>query len=74
LEVIPPSYPDALCAESITDIARMLTISDIFAALIEHRHYKPTMPRAEAYSILSRMQGKLEKSLVAAFKEVALTR
>jgi putative nucleotidyltransferase with HDIG domain len=67
-------YPDALSAESIPDIVRMLTISDIFAALIEHRHYKPTMPRAEAYSILSRMQGKLEKPLVLAFKEVALTR
>ena len=36
-------YPDALCAESITDIVRILTISDIFAALIEHRTYKPTM-------------------------------
>jgi putative nucleotidyltransferase with HDIG domain len=67
-------YPDSLCAESITDIVRMLTISDIFAALIEHRRYKPTMPRAEAYSILSGMRGKLEKPLVAAFKEVALTR
>ncbi|MEH2528559.1 MULTISPECIES: HD-GYP domain-containing protein [unclassified Bradyrhizobium] len=67
-------YPDALCAEGITDIVRMLTISDIFAALIEHRHYKPTMPRAEAYSILSRMEGKLEKPLLAVFKEVALTR
>jgi HD-GYP domain-containing protein (c-di-GMP phosphodiesterase class II) len=51
----------------------MLTISDIFAALIEHRPYKSTMPRAEAYSILSGMQGKLEKALVTAFKEVALT-
>ncbi|PJG53163.1 hypothetical protein CVM73_22130 [Bradyrhizobium forestalis] len=67
-------YPDALCAESITDIVRMLTIADIFAALIEHRHYKPTMPRAEAYGILARMQGKLEKALVIAFKDVALTR
>ncbi|WP_349525702.1 HD domain-containing phosphohydrolase [Bradyrhizobium sp. Rc2d] len=67
-------YPDALSAESITDIVRMLTIADIFAALIEHRHYKPTMPRPEAYGILSGMQGKLEKALVIAFKEVALTR
>jgi hypothetical protein len=24
----------------VSDIVRMLTISDIFAALIEHRHYK----------------------------------
>ena len=67
-------YPDALCADSIGDIVRMLTISDIFAALIEHRQYKPTMPRAEAYGILCGMTGKLEKALVTAFKQVALTR
>lgn len=67
-------YPDALCAESITDIVRILTISDIFAALIEHRRYKPTMPREEAYNILCGMHGKLEKALVASFKAVALTR
>ena len=48
-------YPDALCAESITDIVRILTISDIFAALIEHRTYKPTMPREKAYEILQGM-------------------
>src|SRR5690349_2102885 len=28
-------YPDALCADSISDLVRVLTISDIFAALIE---------------------------------------
>ncbi|RXG89443.1 HD-GYP domain-containing protein [Bradyrhizobium zhanjiangense] len=67
-------YPDALCAETIGDIVRILTISDIFAALIEHRHYKPTMPRVEAYDILRGMAGKLEKALVTAFKPVALTR
>lgn len=67
-------YPDALCAESIGDIVRILTISDIFAALIEHRHYKPTMPRAEAYDVLCGMDGKLEKALVHSFKQVALTR
>ncbi|MBR0901571.1 HD domain-containing phosphohydrolase [Bradyrhizobium liaoningense] len=67
-------YPDALCAESIGDIVRILTISDIFAALIEHRHYKPTMPRAEAYNVLCGMNGKLEKALIQSFKQVALTR
>jgi putative nucleotidyltransferase with HDIG domain len=67
-------YPDKLCAESIPDIVRMLTISDIFAALIEHRHYKPPMSRQAAFDILCGMDGKLEKPLVAAFKEVALTR
>jgi putative nucleotidyltransferase with HDIG domain len=67
-------YPDALAGESINDIVRILTISDIFAALIEQRHYKPTMPRAEAYNILCGMTGKLEKALVTSFKEVALSR
>ena len=68
-------YPDALCGESIGDIVRILTISDIFAALIEHRPYKPTMPRTEAYNILCGMTtGKLEKALVTSFKDIALTR
>jgi putative nucleotidyltransferase with HDIG domain len=67
-------YPDGLCAESISDIVRMLTISDIFAALIENRVYRQPMSRQAAYDILSGMQGKLEKPLVAAFKDVALTR
>jgi putative nucleotidyltransferase with HDIG domain len=67
-------YPDALGAEGISDIVRMLTIADIFAALIEERHYKPAMPRDRAYEILRSMRGKLEMPLVAAFREVALTR
>ena len=53
---------------------RILTISDIFAALIEHRHYKPTMPREHAYEIIQGMRGKLERALVAAFRDVALNR
>ena len=65
-------YPDALCAANISDIVRILTISDIFAALIEDRRYKPSMPRAQAYEILCGMRGKLESPLLAAFKEVAL--
>jgi putative nucleotidyltransferase with HDIG domain len=67
-------YPDALCAESISDLVRVLTISDIFAALIEHRTYKPTMSREKAYEILLGMQGKLERPLVHAFRDVALNR
>jgi putative nucleotidyltransferase with HDIG domain len=67
-------YPDALCAESIPDIVRILTVSDIFGALIEKRSYKQSMTRQAAYDILCGMNGKLEKPLVAAFKEVALTR
>jgi putative nucleotidyltransferase with HDIG domain len=67
-------YPDALCDKSISDIVRILTISDIFSALIEDRRYKAPMSREDAYGVLCSMQGKLEKPLVASFREVALNR
>ena len=67
-------YPDGLGAASISDLVRILTISDIFAALIEDRRYRPPMPRAQAYQILTGMRGKLEMPLVSAFKDVALNR
>jgi putative nucleotidyltransferase with HDIG domain len=65
-------YPDGLKAPEISDLVRLLTISDIFAALIERRPYRPAMPRREAYKILCGMDGKLERSLVKAFRNVAL--
>ena len=65
-------YPDGLTASSIPDIVRLLTISDIFAALIEARPYRAPMPRSRAYDILRDMQGKLEPALVRAFEHVAL--
>jgi putative nucleotidyltransferase with HDIG domain len=67
-------YPDGLCAANISDLVRILTIADIFAALIEFRQYRPTMPRAQAYEILGGMHGKPEAPLVKAFREVALNR
>jgi putative nucleotidyltransferase with HDIG domain len=67
-------YPDAFCDGSISDIVRILTISDIFSALIERRPYRPSMPREQAYEIIRGMHGKLEMPLVAAFRDVALNR
>ncbi|WP_295848035.1 HD domain-containing phosphohydrolase [Tardiphaga sp.] len=67
-------YPDGLGASEIPDIVRILTISDIFAALIEARSYKPPMSREKAYDIILDMHGKLEVPLVKAFAEVAMNR
>ena len=67
-------YPDGLCADGISDLVRVLTICDIFAALIEHRTYKPTMPREKAYEILQGMRNQIERPLVDAFRDVALHR
>ena len=66
-------YPDGLGASDIPDLVRLLTISDIFAALIEARPYRPPMARAKAYDIVHDMEGKLEPALVRAFQHVALT-
>jgi putative nucleotidyltransferase with HDIG domain len=65
-------YPDGLAAPDICDLVRLLTISDIFAALIEFRPYRPAMSRPDAYKILCGMDGKLERALVKAFQRVAL--
>ena len=65
-------YPDGLAASEISDLVRLLTISDIFAALVEARSYRPPMPREDAYQILCGMEGKLEGALVKAFRKVAL--
>ncbi len=67
-------YPDGLMDSSISDLTRILTISDIFSALIEHRSYKPVIARDKAYEILQSMEGKIEKPLIGAFRDVALTR
>ncbi len=65
-------YPDALTAPEISDLVRLLTISDIFAALIEWRPYSPPISRQDAYKILCGMDGRLERPLVKAFRNVAL--
>lgn len=67
-------YPDRLGAADIADLVRVLTISDIFSALIEGRRYKPPMSRVQAFDILTGMRDKLEMPLVTAFKSVALNR
>ncbi|HXO69166.1 MAG TPA: HD domain-containing phosphohydrolase, partial [Bradyrhizobium sp.] len=65
-------YPDGLKAQGISDLVRLLTISDIFAALIESRPYRPPMSRQDAYKVLCGMGGKLERALVKAFWNVAI--
>src|SRR5579872_2675474 len=65
-------YPDHLPGGQISDLVRLLTISDIFAALIESRPYRQPLSRQDAYKILCDMDGKLETPLVKAFRDVAM--
>ena len=64
-------YPDRLRGQDIPDLVRLITICDIFAALIEARPYKKPMPAREAYAILQTMGAKLDADLLRVFGGVA---
>jgi putative nucleotidyltransferase with HDIG domain len=64
-------YPDGLSGSQIGDLVRLITICDIYAALIERRPYKQPMQPTRAFEILQDMGGKLEAALVRAFTQVA---
>lgn len=64
-------YPDGLRGEAIPDIVRLITICDVYAALIERRPYRAPMPAADALGILDGMAGKLDPILVRAFARTA---
>jgi putative nucleotidyltransferase with HDIG domain len=63
-------YPDGLVGSQIKDLVRLVTICDIYAALIERRPYRQVMELAQAFKILQEMEGKLEGTLVRAFAQV----
>jgi putative nucleotidyltransferase with HDIG domain len=64
-------YPDGLSGARIKDLVRLVTVCDIYGALIERRSYKPPLAPAHAYKILQDMGEKLEGALVRAFAWVA---
>ncbi|SFF27111.1 HDIG domain-containing protein [Methylobacterium sp. 13MFTsu3.1M2] len=65
-------YPDGLRAPEIPDLVRLVTICDIYGALIERRPYRPAMTGREAYSIVQSMTGRLDADLVNAFRPVII--
>lgn len=67
-------YPDGLAGDQINNLVRIMTIIDVFSALIDKRSYKESMSRDAAYQVLQDMsaEGKIDKSFVAAFKPIAL--
>lgn len=60
-------YPDGLSGDAIPDIVRLITVCDIYAALVEHRPYRAPMPTEEALAVMRGMEGKLDMALVHSF-------
>ena len=65
-------YPNGLRADQISDIVRLTSIVDIYAALVEKRAYRLAFTHTEAFATMERMGGKLDYHLLHAFRPVAL--
>lgn len=68
-------YPDGLAGKEIDDLTRMLTVVDIYSALIEKRAYKKPRTPSEAMAILEGLAAseKVDKVLVTAPSLMVLT-
>jgi putative nucleotidyltransferase with HDIG domain len=64
-------YPNRLRSDQVSDIVRLTTIVDIYAALVEKRAYRLPFTHARAFSIMEGMGAKLDQQLLQAFRPVA---
>src|SRR6476620_7463542 len=64
-------YPDGLSGKEISDIVRLTTIVDIYAALIEKRAYRLQFTDARAFGMMEEMGDKIDQHLLHAFRPVA---
>jgi len=65
-------YPDRLASSEIPDLVRLVSVCDVYGALIERRPYKAPMSAERAYAILESSIGKLDGDLVRAFRPFAV--
>lgn len=63
-------YPDGLQAPHVSRLVRLVTICDIYAALIEHRAYRKPLTSKTALAHLDALGPKLDPALVKAFRNV----
>jgi putative nucleotidyltransferase with HDIG domain len=66
-------YPHGLSAANISDIVRLVTIADVFGAMIERRAYRAPISGADAYDVLVSMDTKLDQPIVRAIRKTAFT-
>lgn len=60
-------YPDRLTRFAISDTVRIVTICDIYAALVERRPYRAAMPSNTALGIMRDMGLRLDRALLERF-------
>ncbi|MCG8545977.1 MAG: HD domain-containing protein [Alphaproteobacteria bacterium] len=65
-------YPDGLSGHQITDHIRLMSIADVFSALVDERAYKPAMSPEAALNRMETFKGHLDLDLLKAFKEFVM--
>ncbi len=65
-------YPNGLRGAEVSDIVRLTTIVDIYAALVEKRTYRMPFTHTRAFGIMEQMGDKLDQPLLQAFRPVAM--
>ncbi len=65
-------YPDGIAGSRVTPLTRILTVCDIFAALVERRAYKPPLSDEDAIAILvdKALDGKVDYIRVRSLADV----
>jgi putative two-component system response regulator len=67
-------YPDALTGEAIPLSARIVSIVDVYDALVNSRVYKPAFPHDEAVKIIvGGAESQFDPGLIKAFEDVQHT-
>ncbi len=64
-------YPHGLMDSAIADFVRIVTIADVFSALIDKRSYKKAIPADRAYEMMCATRGKFDEDFLLAFEPVA---
>jgi putative nucleotidyltransferase with HDIG domain len=66
-------YPRGLAGSELSDLVRMVTIADIYGAMIEKRSYMEPRTSQAAYQALEDMGGKLDPDLLREFRACTRT-
>jgi len=64
-------YPHGLRADDLSDLVRIMTIADIFGALIERRPYRDPLSGPAAYKVMQKMGPRLDPDIMRAFSPLA---
>jgi putative nucleotidyltransferase with HDIG domain len=64
-------YPNGLRGNQISDIVRLTTIVDIYAALVEQRAYRLQHTHAQAFALMEAMGDRIDQQLLQAFRPIA---